>query len=84
MIFYSDLAETGELPDLADTGISADLFPNDLGGTVETGVEGSNGFSWVPAGPLGHTYNGISDVPEPSPVALLCLGVASLLARRRN
>jgi len=84
MIFYSDLAEAGELPDLADTGIPGTLVPNDFGGTVETGVEGNNSFTWVAGGPLGHTYNGVSDVPEPSALALLCLAATGLLRGRRK
>jgi len=84
MIFYSDLPEAGEASALADTGIPETLFINEFGGAVETGVEGNNGFSWVPAGPAGHTYNGISDVPEPSPLILLFLAATGLLRGRRK
>ena len=84
MIFYSDLPEAGETAALADTGIPETLFINEFGGAVETGAEGNNGFSWVPAGPEGHTYNGISDVPEPSALTLLCLAVTGLLRGRRK
>jgi hypothetical protein len=80
MIFYSSLPEPNEPAALADTGIPETLYINEFGGTVEA----DNAFSWVPAGPEGHTYNGLSDVPEPSALALLCLPAAALLRRRRR
>jgi len=79
MIFYSGLPGPNEPVALADTGIPETLYVNEFGGTVET----DGAFSWVPAGPAGHTYNGISDVPEPSALALLCLAASMLLRHHR-
>lgn len=79
MIFYSNLPGDGDPPALADTGIPETLYVNEFGGTVES--DGS--FSWVPAGPAGHTYNGLSEVPEPSSPILLCLAARIILCRGR-
>jgi hypothetical protein len=80
MIFYSNLPGSGDPPALADTGIPETLYVNEFGGTVES----DGAFSWVPAGPAGHTYNGLSEVPEPSSLALLCLAAGIILRGGRK
>jgi hypothetical protein len=74
MIFYS----ADHLGALADTGIPANLLPNDGGGIVEN-PDGS--FEWAPGGGGNNVYIGLSDVPEPSSFGLMILG--GLLGIRR-
>ena len=86
--FFSDL-EPGELnPDLADVGIPQVIGTNAF--ATEIGPEGNNQCHYQPtyAGyggfiSQGATYTFISDVPEPTPLALLGLSAGGLLARRR-
>jgi hypothetical protein len=94
IIFYSDV-EVGEPnTDLADTGLPNNGSPTPVF-IPETGTEGNNGAVWNP-GPgepgsllTGGTiqYNIISDVPEPSTVALAVMGgglVMFTLKRRQQ
>ena len=97
LLVYSDTAESGETPDLADVGLpTARQMP--LLTLPETGPEnglnglfgympnaGDPGFYPVPPGPV--TYNFISDraVPEPATCLLLVCGSLGLaLIRRRR
>jgi hypothetical protein len=75
MIFFSDVGDA----DLADVGIPANFFGNDGGGVVENGVEGD--FRDFNYGSV-NLYHGISDVPEPSTLALLALGGFAMIRRR--
>jgi len=93
MIFYSalDSNETAGGPgvDLADR-----IFPTNLGsgnvllGQLEVGLEGNNGFNYLPgaAFPNNNQYVGVSDVPEPETYAMLLagLGLMGFVARRRK
>ena len=97
LVVYSDRAETGELPDLADVGLPT-LRQTNLVTFNETGPEGGpNGvFGYAPtpnqpgffinSANDTPTYNFISDgaVPEPASAGLLLLGAGSLLARARR
>jgi hypothetical protein len=88
MIFYSDLPETGERSDLADTGAPpAKAGDNTLACGVsafcpgEVGPEGNNGFDYRPGGvnvpfPTNNEFVGISDAPvaTPEPATLVLLG----------
>jgi hypothetical protein len=94
MIFYSDLPETGETHDLADTGAP----PVKAGDNIlqcgvsafcpgEVGPEGNNGFDYRPGGvsvgfPTNNEFVGISDAPvaapEPTTLALLGIGLPAL------
>jgi len=74
MIFYS----ADHLGAPADTGIPANLMPNDGGGVGEN-PDGS--FQWAPLGAGNNVYIGLSDVPEPSSFGLMILG--GLLGIRR-
>jgi hypothetical protein len=92
VFFFSDL-EAGELnPDMADVSILPN--PNNPVILTEIGPEGNNGVLYTP-GPTdpgfdltgllpGLQYNIISDIPEPSTIALAGLGVAVLIVFRRR
>ena len=94
IIVYSETAESGELPDLADVGLPASrqaLLQN----AIETGPEGGiNGvFGYVPTPnqpgafaplPNGVTYNFTSDAPEPASVLAMAGAVGTLLIRPRR
>lgn len=77
MIYSSVWDENDPVHDLADVPLAnvlyystpADFYIN------EVGPEGSNGFQWIA---LGATYNGISDIPEPSTFVLGGLGLFAL------
>jgi len=84
MIYFSETAEPGEAADLADTGIPTSLVVRDGGGIVEVGPEGNNGFDYAPGGPFDNTYHGISDVPEPSTLTGVALGLLTILWRARR
>jgi len=98
VVFYSDLPEAGETPDLADIGLPAVFYPNLLE-VMETGLFGNpyseagpNGYVYTPlAGQPGYDPNApgsqyiiISDIPEPGTVALVWLGMIGLLAVIRS
>jgi hypothetical protein len=93
-LFFFSLQDDLSPPDLADVP-QLPLF-SEVVTFAETGPEGQNGFFYVPApqgpgdipqaqGLVG--YNFISDVPEPSTMALACFAAAGLavasLRRRR-
>jgi hypothetical protein len=87
IIFYSDFSAADPADAPADVGLPGQLF-NPI--TIqEVGPEGNNGaiYNAIPGMP-GSTsapvqYNIISDVPEPSSVALLLSGVGLLFGIRR-
>jgi hypothetical protein len=97
LLVYSDRAESGETPDLADVGLPT-ARQQPLLSLPETGPEnglnglfgytpnaGDPGFYPVPPGPV--TYNFISDraVPEPATCLLFVCGSLGLaLSRRRR
>jgi hypothetical protein len=92
LIVYSE-RETNDVPpfDLADIGLPP-LQPNVAGPFQEVGVEGNNGFVWAPppgSGAPGDPgfpvqYNFISDVPEPSALVLVGLGLAGVVVLNRR
>jgi len=89
MYFFSDRDPTDQPPfDPADVGVPPNNLQTPTAFLRETGVEGNNGFSWVPpAGapgwdPSNPSYNFISDVPEPSSGLLTSLGGGLLLLLR--
>jgi hypothetical protein len=90
LFVYSELPEAGETPAMADLGVPA------VGTTVlyfdESGTEGGKqGLYYVPSSPNdpgavptnGIAYDFTSDVPEPTTMALLAMGGAAILRRRR-
>ena len=88
IIFYSDFSTTDPADAPADTGLPSALMPLSII-IPEVGPEGNNGALYTPtpndpgfilstAVPPG-TYNIISDVPEPSAVALAVLGGGLLI-----
>ncbi len=89
MIYYSDIGEDEDAP--ADTGFPVSLVPNDLGGIVENGTEGNNGFVWNPPVANANVYIGVSDGVIPEPASLIVwslLGLGSVFGvcvwRRRS
>jgi len=94
LIVYSDRAESGELPDLADVGIPTLRQPLTI--TLEetgpeNGINGVFGYTPTPNQPGGvpapvgpATYNFTSDVPEPTSLAALGVTAFMLLRRRRT
>ncbi len=96
LLVYSDRAEPGETPDLADVGIplkrqqplltlpetGPENGPNGLFGYTPN--VGDPGFYPVPPGPV--TYNFTSDgaIPEPATCSLVALGLALVFAIRRR
>jgi PEP-CTERM motif-containing protein len=84
IIFYSDVSATDPANDLADTGLPQLINPVFIN---EVGPEGNNGALYTPApggpgsvaGAVGLQYNIISDVPEPSALALAALAGGLLL-----
>jgi hypothetical protein len=91
IIFYSDFSATDPADSFADTGMPAQLINPVF--IPEVGPEGNNGAIYTPpAGTPGSipgavvTYNIISDVPEPSTLALAILSGGLLLftLKRRN
>jgi hypothetical protein len=95
IVFYSEVPEdAAEMPDLADIGLPEAFYPNPIV-LVEKGSEGNNWVDYTPVrgqpGYLdnypGATYHIISDIPEPSTLALLsisALGILTYTWRRRK
>jgi hypothetical protein len=93
IVVYSELAETGEAPDLADVGLPTSRQTNLLN-LVETGGEGAKnglfGYTPTPNQPgyiaPGVLLNFTSDVPEPAAAAtatgIVVTAVAPTLLRR--
>jgi PEP-CTERM motif-containing protein len=85
VLFYQSLQDDNSPPDFAD--VLNLIQPATTFSVAEIGPEGANGFKWVdPFGLSATTYNGISDVPEPSTIILGGLGLIALLliGRRRG
>jgi len=91
IVFYSDRElDSGEPPELADTGFPTALYPNQVT-MLEVGSEGNNWVDYMPQpgqpgfepGMEGLTYHIISDIPEPATMTLLALGLGAALLRRR-
>ena len=88
IIFYSDFSATDPADAPADTGLPAQLIiaPTNPVYINEVGPEGNNGAIYTPGGlqgtipgMAGLQYNIISDVPEPSTLALAVIGGGVLL-----
>jgi hypothetical protein len=85
LVFYSDVGE----PEPADTGLPTQVYTNAVS-INEVGPEGANYAYYTPnEGQPGYdasgpTYLFISDIPEPSTVMLVGLGLAGLLAFKRR
>lgn len=86
---YSDIPEQGEVPELADIGIPANLLTNMITRPEQGTEDGWNGLVYIPQqGEPGYmdgatvTYNFTSDVPEPATIALLTIGGLALLRRK--
>jgi len=86
MVYFSDNDSVDSNGALADTEFPANFGALGFSGRVdEVGPEsGPNGFDWLPGGNI---YHGTSDVPEPSTMSLLGLGILGLggyTVRRRK
>ena len=88
VIFYSDVSPSDPADALADTGLPSALIIAHPNPTFinEVGPEGNNGAVYIPGGlqgtipgAVGLQYNIISDVPEPSAVALTIVGAGLLV-----
>jgi hypothetical protein len=86
LVFYSNNLPDGAEPgDIADVGVG--VVQSNLVQIAEIGPEGNNGATYTPGpGQPGYdpinlpTYVFISDIPEPTTVILVGLGLAGLLA----
>ena len=92
LFVYSDLAESGEKPDLADVGLPPNAQTN-ITTRVEQGPEGGvNGlFPYIPTPNepgfvvgANAQYNFTSDVPEPVAAMVLCAGWMLISLRRQR
>lgn len=88
MLFYSEF-EVGEVnAELADRGFPTNIGTGNFVARLEVGVEGNNGFNYLPGAPYpqNNQYVGVSDVPEPETYAMLLagLGLMGFVARRRQ
>ena len=88
IIFYSDVSSADPADAPADTGLPQQLIiaPTNPVFINEVGPEGNNGAVYIPGGlqgtipgAVGLQYNIISDVPEPSAVALTIVGAGLLV-----
>ena len=89
MLFYSDFEVGAVNAELADTGFPANIGTGNFVARLEVGVEGNNGFNYLPGAPYpqNNQYIGISDaIPEPETYAMLLagLGLMGFVARRRR
>ena len=91
LVFYSDVPEGGEVPDLADVGFPGLSYEGNLVVIPEIGPEGNNGATYTPLpGQPGYDpavlprYTFISDIPEPGTMTLVGMGVVGLLAISRR
>ncbi|MGA2140181.1 MAG: PEP-CTERM sorting domain-containing protein [Verrucomicrobiia bacterium] len=93
LVFYSEIPEMGENPDIADIGLAMTQYPP-VALVWEEGSEGNNGYTYIPSpGGPGYdpsnpdhqpTYIIISDIPEPGTVALVGLSLVGFLAVIRH